>query len=156
MFLSFFAFFLRNLPRAIYISVPIVTLIYVLANVAYISVLSPQEMISSHAIAVVSMRQVGTRLFVRYLLDIDIIFSQTFAEHIFGSFTWVMSLMVAIGAAGSLSVHIMTSSRYVRVRFVLHLCTNTSYLSIAYRHPSSARYRTGAGAATVGTSSIVK
>ncbi|XP_065203696.1 Y+L amino acid transporter 2-like isoform X1 [Planococcus citri] len=76
-----------NLPRAIYISVPIVTLIYVLANVAYISVLTPQEMISSHAIAV------------------------TFAEHIFGSFTWIMSLMVAVGAAGSLSVHIMTSSR---------------------------------------------
>jgi len=43
----------RNLPRAIYISLPLVTGIYVLANVAYLAVLSPSEMIASNAIAVV-------------------------------------------------------------------------------------------------------
>lgn len=47
-------FFYRNLPRAIYISLPIVTSIYVLANMAYLAVLNPTEMISSDAIAVVS------------------------------------------------------------------------------------------------------
>ena len=41
-----------NLPRAIYISLPLVTVIYVLANVAYLAVLTPQEMIASNAIAV--------------------------------------------------------------------------------------------------------
>jgi amino acid transporter len=45
--------FLRNLPRAIYISLPMVTGIYVLANVAYLGVLTPTEMLSSDAIAVV-------------------------------------------------------------------------------------------------------
>lgn len=43
-----------NLPRAIYISLPLVTGIYVLANMAYLSVLTADEMISSDAIAVVS------------------------------------------------------------------------------------------------------
>lgn len=44
----------RNLPRAIYISLPLVTFIYVLANMAYLSVLSPDAMMASDAIAVVS------------------------------------------------------------------------------------------------------
>lgn len=44
----------KNLPRAIYISLPLVTGIYVLANMAYIAVLSPQQILSSDAIAVVS------------------------------------------------------------------------------------------------------
>lgn len=48
----------RNLPRAIYISLPLVTFIYVLANMAYLSVLSPDAMMASDAIAVVSEENV--------------------------------------------------------------------------------------------------
>lgn len=47
----------RNLPRAIYISLPLVTVIYVLANMAYLAVLSSSEMIASDAIAVVSFNK---------------------------------------------------------------------------------------------------
>lgn len=43
----------KNLPRAIYISLPLVTIIYVFANMAYCAVLTPQQMIASDAIAVV-------------------------------------------------------------------------------------------------------
>lgn len=43
----------KNLPRAIYISLPLVTAIYVLANMAYLAVLSRNEMLASNAIAVV-------------------------------------------------------------------------------------------------------
>ena len=52
----------RNLPRSIYLSLPLVTCIYVLANISYLLVLSPAEMLSSDAIAVVSLlgRQVST------------------------------------------------------------------------------------------------
>jgi len=45
----------KNLPRAIYISLPLVTGIYVLANMAYLAVLTPQQMIASNAIAVVNI-----------------------------------------------------------------------------------------------------
>ncbi|XP_067012096.1 Y+L amino acid transporter 2 [Anabrus simplex] len=76
-----------NLPRAIYVSLPLVTLIYVLANVAYLAVLSPTALMSSNAIAV------------------------TFADRALGPMAWSMPLLVALSAFGGLSVHIMTSSR---------------------------------------------
>lgn len=77
----------KNLPRAIYISLPLVTAIYVLANVAYLAVLTPQQMIASNAIAV------------------------TFGDKVLTYGAWIIPVMVAISAFGGLSVHIMTSSR---------------------------------------------
>lgn len=77
----------KNLPRAIYISLPLVTGIYVLANAAYLAVLTPQEMIASNAIAV------------------------TFGDKVLTYGAWIIPIMVAISAFGGLSVHIMTSSR---------------------------------------------
>ncbi|XP_065364639.1 Y+L amino acid transporter 2 [Calliphora vicina] len=77
----------RNLPRAIYISLPLVTVIYVLANMAYLAVLSASEMQASDAIAV------------------------TFGNKILGAWSLIIPIMVAISAFGGLSVHIMTSSR---------------------------------------------
>lgn len=43
----------RDMPRAIYISIPLVTVIYVLANVAYCAILSPEEIKASNAVAMV-------------------------------------------------------------------------------------------------------
>ena len=76
-----------NLPRAIYISLPLVTVIYVLANMSYLAVLSPAAMLSSDAIAV------------------------TFSNTMFGYLAPIMPILIAISTLGSLSCHIMTSSR---------------------------------------------
>eukprot|EP00092_Neocalanus_flemingeri_P034195 GFUD01037191.1.p1 GENE.GFUD01037191.1~~GFUD01037191.1.p1 ORF type:complete len:475 (+),score=140.40 GFUD01037191.1:241-1665(+) len=76
-----------NLPRAIYISLPLVTVVYVLANVSYLAVLSPAAMLSSDAIAV------------------------TFSSRMFGYLSPIMPALISISTLGSLSCHIMTSSR---------------------------------------------
>lgn len=47
-------FFNRNLPRAIYIGMPIVTVIYVLTNLAFFAVIPADEMKDNVAVAVVS------------------------------------------------------------------------------------------------------
>ncbi|KAK0082961.1 hypothetical protein PV325_009586 [Microctonus aethiopoides] len=76
-----------NLPRAIFISLPLVTIIYGLVNVAILAVLDPTTMIASRAIAV------------------------TLGNRVLGVMSWIMPVLVAISAFGGLSVHIMTSSR---------------------------------------------
>lgn len=43
----------KNLPRAIWIAMPMVTIIYVMVNLAYFAVVSRQEMLSTAAVAVV-------------------------------------------------------------------------------------------------------
>lgn len=77
----------RNLPRAICISMPTVTIIYVITNIAYFAVLPPDVMLSSQAVAV------------------------TFAHKMLGFMAWIMPLFVACSTFGSLNGAIFASSR---------------------------------------------
>ncbi|VDP15841.1 unnamed protein product [Soboliphyme baturini] len=77
----------KNLPKAIYISLPVVTAIYVLTNVAYFAVLTADQMMDSTAVAV------------------------DFAEYILGGFAVVMPIFVALSTVGSLNGVLFTSSR---------------------------------------------
>ncbi|XP_068618047.1 Y+L amino acid transporter 2 isoform X4 [Battus philenor] len=76
-----------NLPRAIYLSLPLVTGIYLLANLSYLAVLGPADVRSTQAIAV------------------------EFAGAALGWMRWLMPTLVAVAVLGGLSVHVMTSSR---------------------------------------------
>lgn len=119
----------KNLPRAIYISLPLVTIIYVLANMAYCAVLNSQQMLASDAIAVV----------YNFLLNCPVLFSliqfysnfQTFGNEVLSYGQWIIPVLVAISAFGGLSVHIMTSSRmcFVAARNG-HMPTILSHINI--------------------------
>ena len=52
--LNFSFYNVRDLPRSIMIGIPLVTVCYVLVNIAYLTVLSPAEILTSSAVAVVS------------------------------------------------------------------------------------------------------
>ncbi|XP_022914389.1 large neutral amino acids transporter small subunit 1 [Onthophagus taurus] len=77
----------RNLPRAICISMPLVTIIYVITNVAYFVVLSRAEILESQAVAV------------------------TFGDKMLGTFSFLMPFFVACSTFGSLNGAIFASSR---------------------------------------------
>ncbi|MBN3326165.1 LAT2 protein, partial [Atractosteus spatula] len=77
----------RNLPRAIYISIPLVTFVYVFANIAYVTAMSPQELLASNAVAV------------------------TFGEKLLGVMSWIMPISVALSTFGGVNGSLFTSSR---------------------------------------------
>jgi L-type amino acid transporter 5 len=77
----------KNLPRAIWIALPMVTGVYVLANVAYFAVLSGMEIESSPAVAV------------------------SFGAKMFGSLYWLVPIFVALSTFGGVNGILFTSSR---------------------------------------------
>jgi amino acid transporter len=77
----------RNLPRAIMISMPLITLFYLVTNIAYMLVLTPSEIVSSDAVAL------------------------TFSEKTLGSFAWLTPLFISFSTFGALSSCILSSSR---------------------------------------------
>lgn len=77
----------QNLPKAIYISISLVTVVYVLANVAFYTTLSPAEVLGSEAVAV------------------------TFAERLYQPVDFLVPIFVALSTFGSVNGILFTSSR---------------------------------------------
>ncbi|XP_035529229.1 b(0,+)-type amino acid transporter 1 isoform X3 [Morone saxatilis] len=68
-----------NLPRAVVIAISLVTGLYLLVNVSYLTVMTPRELMSSSAVAV------------------------TWGNKVLGSWGWIMSVAAALSAFGSLN-----------------------------------------------------
>ncbi|XP_064608539.1 large neutral amino acids transporter small subunit 1-like [Liolophura sinensis] len=77
----------RNLPLAIIISMSVVITVYLIANVAYLGVLTPIEMLASPAVAV------------------------TFAEKTLGVMTWAMPILIALSVCGMINGTALSMSR---------------------------------------------
>ncbi|XP_078031101.1 b(0,+)-type amino acid transporter 1 isoform X3 [Epinephelus lanceolatus] len=68
-----------NLPRAVVIAISLVTGLYLLVNLSYLTVMTPKELMSSSAVAV------------------------TWGNKVLGSWGWIMSVAAALSAFGSLN-----------------------------------------------------
>nr|CAD7440241.1 unnamed protein product [Timema bartmani] len=117
----------RNLPRAIWIAMPIVTLVYVTANLAYFAVLTSDEMLTSTAVAVWLFNSdkidshlhtaiaVVSRQF-QWLFNSEkkipsSVVSVTFGDKMFGSMSWTVPVFVALSTFGGVNGILFTSAR---------------------------------------------
>ncbi|KAH0617005.1 hypothetical protein JD844_028561 [Phrynosoma platyrhinos] len=77
----------RNIPLAVIVSLTVVTVAYILTNVSYYAVLTPEEILNSDAVAV------------------------SFADNIFKSISSVLPILVALSCFGALNGGIFAASR---------------------------------------------
>lgn len=79
----------KTLPRAIWLGLVIVIIVYSFTNVAYFTLLTPKEMIDSSAVAV------------------------SFVEKLIGEYSWIMSILVALSTFGFINSILLSTSRII-------------------------------------------
>ncbi|XP_045193262.1 b(0,+)-type amino acid transporter 1-like isoform X2 [Mercenaria mercenaria] len=77
----------RNLPLAIYLAIPLTTVAYVLTNVGFFAVMSKEEILVSHAVAV------------------------TWSNYMLGVMSWIMPIFVCFSCLGSANGCLFASGR---------------------------------------------
>ncbi|XP_060593089.1 b(0,+)-type amino acid transporter 1-like [Ruditapes philippinarum] len=77
----------KNLPRSILIGIPLTTIAYFLANVGYFAVMSKEEVLLSHAVAV------------------------TWSSYMLGVMSWVMPVFVVLSCLGSANGSLFATGR---------------------------------------------
>ncbi|XP_787268.3 b(0,+)-type amino acid transporter 1 [Strongylocentrotus purpuratus] len=77
----------RNLPLSLMIGIPFVALVYICMNIAYFTVITPEEMLASKAVAV------------------------TFAHRTMGGFAWIVPVGVCMSTFGAANASLFTAGR---------------------------------------------
>ncbi|XP_071489204.1 b(0,+)-type amino acid transporter 1-like [Diadema antillarum] len=77
----------RNLPLSLIVGIPFVTMIYLMVNISYFTVITPAEMLASKAVAV------------------------TFAQRTMGVFAWIVPLGVCMSTFGAANASLFTAGR---------------------------------------------
>ncbi|XP_076810397.1 b(0,+)-type amino acid transporter 1-like [Clavelina lepadiformis] len=110
----------RNFPLAIMIGIPLVTVCYILVNIAYFTVMSPGEMLASSAVAI------------------------TFGDRVFGAASFVVPVAVACSTFGAANGSAFTAGRitYSAARNG-HMLNIFSYISVKRLTPFPAMMLNG-------------
>ncbi|XP_075906472.1 b(0,+)-type amino acid transporter 1 isoform X2 [Nelusetta ayraudi] len=105
----------RNLPLAIIIGIPLVTVCYVMVNIAYFTVMTPADLLSSPAVAV------------------------TFGDRVLYPMSWIVPLFVAFSTFGAANGSCFTAGRlsYVASREG-HMVEILSFISLKRYTPAPA------------------
>lgn len=102
----------KTFPYSTYISSALVTICYLLVNIAYYSVMSPQEIIASPAVAI------------------------TFAARTLGKFAWIVPVGVAVSTFGAANGGVLIQPRFANVSARHgHLPKVFSYISTKFQTP---------------------
>ncbi|XP_048403174.1 b(0,+)-type amino acid transporter 1 isoform X2 [Stegostoma tigrinum] len=105
----------RNLPLSIIIGIPLVTVCYILVNIAYFTVMTPAELLQSSAVAV------------------------TFGDRVLTPASWLVPLFVVFSTFGAANGSCFTAGRltFVTAREG-HMVKILSYINVRYLTPSPA------------------
>ncbi|XP_004090794.1 solute carrier family 7 member 13 isoform X2 [Nomascus leucogenys] len=76
-----------TIPKCIFTALPLVTVVYLLVNISYLTVLTPREILSSDAVAI------------------------TWADRVFPSLAWIMPFAISTSLFSNLLISIFKSSR---------------------------------------------
>ncbi|XP_057618469.1 B(0,+)-type amino acid transporter 1 [Chionomys nivalis] len=105
----------RNLPMAIVIGIPLVTVCYILMNISYFTVMTPTELLQSQAVAV------------------------TFGDRVLYPASWVVPLFVAFSTIGAANGTCFTAGRLIYVAGREgHMLKVLSYVSVKRLTPAPA------------------
>ncbi|XP_028733599.1 B(0,+)-type amino acid transporter 1 [Peromyscus leucopus] len=105
----------RNLPMAIVIGIPLVTVCYILVNISYFTVMTPTELLQSQAVAV------------------------TFGDRVLYPASWVVPLFVAFSTIGAANGTCFTAGRLIYVAGREgHMLKVLSYISVKRLTPAPA------------------
>nr|XP_012803876.2 solute carrier family 7 member 13-like [Jaculus jaculus] len=77
----------KTIPKCVFTALPLVTVVYLLTNISYMTVLTPREILSSDAVAV------------------------TWTDRVFSQFTWIVPFAISASIFSNIIINVLESSR---------------------------------------------